>query len=579
MLMDAATANEDLHWFCRRFTSFRGYRVEERGHPLRGELWIDHPFVFWLTRIYQEWVVDPQEGWLWVMIHRIGLKTTLALALILWIHARDEMKTVGLWTHQVEKIGSGMGRGALAELQTDELRDHYPQFRRLREGTNVGYVLDRPPGPRDQSLAIRSILTDPESVHPDGLILFDDIVTTRLRGNVEQIAKIAKNLSAVAAVIPPETPVIVCNTPKDAHDPLMARLRAGEPPYGLFGRVVRQAAMQGGDFTPAGEPNLHTRAFYQQQRRQINDDSIYFPEYELEFRESAEVLLSWEWIRFYEEAPEELARRFPYVNIIVDGAKGEKKSDFTVIRVITWTGPDSWANLELIRERVGASKAMQILLGRDRTDSTSGWLESGKYAYCPGGLGLVERWMRVDPRLTVWFDDHANSGWLDNFREMIRLRGVRFSGGRPPTARRWPELHRPGQDAKNRGTTKRWKIGQLEVPYQQGRVAYPKAGFRHGSYAGLAGPDDRDTLQQFKEDEFERLALGGDLPFDDMLDTEAVINLPQAQEHMRRPAKRGGLQVGGKEFPRPTIRNPFGLPGQNWRPQGDPYGGRTWQSM
>lgn len=579
--MDAATANDDFYWFCRRFTSFHNYKITERGHPLLGNLWIDHPFSFWMCRIYQDLIVNPVEGWSWIKVHRLGLKTTLALALCLWIHSIDDAeggypshlglsRTIGLWTHKQEEIGTGMGRGILAEIQTDRLRLHYPQFRQLREGTKQGYVVDRPAGPREQSLLIQSILTAPESKHPD-IYLFDDVVTAQLRGNVEQIAKIGKNISDIAALMTPDCPVIVFNTPKDKADPLIQREKEG-----LFARVITQAATAGGDFTPAGEPNLHTSRFYIRRRSEINDDSIYFAEFELEFRETADSLLSWSWVKLYDQAPEELARLSPYINIVVDGARGGDKSDFTVIRVVTWIGNDTWANLDLIRERMGASKTMQLLLGRDPTDTTSGWIDE---FYGLRGTGLVEKWMQIDPRLKIWFDD--SSDWVATFNETMRLRRVRFSGGRIPAVSKWPEVHRSRTSATQSrdGFTKLWKIRQLETPYQQGRIWYPRQGFGRQTYNGLGGGrDTRDTMQQFQEDEFERLALGQKLPFDDMLDTEALVNMPQAQSQMRRPIKKGGFSLGGVDYPQATTSNPWGVPGGELIGQAGRAAGTTWMT-
>lgn len=579
MWLDRFTAEDCFWWFCKRFTSFSTYKVAERGHPMNGGLWIDHPYAFWLARLYQEFIDEPQDGWVWVKIHRLGLKTTTLLALCLWIHARWPSKTIGLWTHKVEGIGAGMSRGVLAEIEgNDRLADHFPQFCDMPEATKDGYVVHRPPGPREKSLLISSIVQAVESIHPD-IFLFDDVITSKLRGNVDMIAKISKNLSDIAALMTPNSPVICCNTPKDKADPFIAREKAGS-----FVRVISQAATLGGDFTKVGA-NLHTAKYYEAQRRDIKDDSIYFAEYELEFRENTSTLFSWSWLQRYPETPEELARRTPYINIIVDGAKGGTHSDFTVIRVITWTAHDRWANLDLIRERIGTSKTMQILLGRDKTDSTTQWIEN---TYCPGGIGVVEKWMRIDPYLVIWFDEHGNTGWIEVFQEQIRQRRMRF-GGRAPQVRKWPEIHRSRTNVNTQergGYTKMWKIQQLDSTYQEGRVAYPaydeatgRGGFGHGSVNGLAGKDDRDTIVQFKEDEFERMQLGKLPPYDDMLDSEAVVNMPQAQALMRRPAKGSGYQLGGVEYPAASVSNPFGIAGGGNMVGHDPWEGRTWASI
>lgn len=579
MWYDREVAEDCFWWFCRRFTSFSTYTIEERGHPMNGGLWIDHPYTFWLMRLYQECIVEPQEGWVWIKIHRLGLKSTTLLALCAWIHAKWPEKCIGLWTHKVEGIGEGMGRGVLAEIGTERLADHFPQFRNMPEARKDGYVVNRPPGAREQSLLISSIVQAVESVHPD-YFFFDDIVTSKLRGNVEMIAKISKNLSDIAALMTPDAPVLCCNTPKDKADPFVTRERDG-----AFVRVIAQSATQGGDFTKSG-PNLHTAKHYAARRKEIKDDSIYFAEYELEFRENAATLFSWEWLTMYPETPEDLARRSPYINIIVDGAKGGTHSDFTVIRVITWTGFDRWANLDLIRERIGTSKTMQVLLGRDKTDPTTAWVEN---MYCPGGVGVVERWMRIDPNLVIWFDEHGNTGWIEVFEEQIRQRRMRFPGGRMPQIRKWPEIHRSRSNVATQdraGYTKLWKIQQLDSAYQEGRVAYPfydparplETGFRHGSVNGLTGVDTRNTLIQFKEDEFERMQLGKLPPYDDMLDSEAVVNMPQAQALMRRPAKGSGYQLGGVEYPAATVLNPFGIPGGGGIIH-DTMEGRTWVSM
>jgi hypothetical protein len=551
MVLDRATAEDDFWWFCRRFTSFDRFTCTERGHPFDRKLWIDHPFVFWFCRIYQGFYEEPPGGWVWVKMHRLAFKTTLLLAWFLWIHAKEESETILLVTHNEEKIGSGMGTGLLAEIQTPRLTDTWEQFRFMQQAKKQGYIVDRPAGPREQSLMIASVVSSVASVHP-GIYAFDDAVSDKLRDNPVQIAKIAKNISAYAALMPPDAPVIVANTPWDEADPWVQREKEG-----LFAKVITQSATSGGDFTPAGEANLHTLKHYSAKRKEINDDSIYFPQFELVFYRSASVLFDWAWMTQYHEDPEVIARASPYINIIVDGAKGTKNGDFTVIRVIAWTAHDRWANLDLIRERIGASKAMQILLGRDKSDPTTKWIED---AYTPGGIGVIERWMKIDLHLTVWFDDHANAGWIDSFHEQIRLRRIRFNG-RQPTVRKWPELHLGGKD-KGASYTKFWRIRQLEMPYQQGKVAYPAKGFGHGSWNGIAdGPDGRDVLVQFQQDEFNRMKLDQLPPHDDLLDSESVVAMEKAQAQMRRPAQGRGYLLGGVEHPTPTINNPWGLPG------------------
>lgn len=578
MILDRATAEDDFHWFCKRFTSFDRYRCSEKGHPHLGNLWIDHDFLFWLCRIYQGFYEEPPGGWVWIKMHRLAMKTTLLLAWFLWIHAKNESETILLVTHNEEKIGSGMGSGLLAEIQTSRLTDTFEQFRYMKQAKKQGYVVDRPAGPREQSLMIASVVSSVASVHP-GIYAFDDAVSDKLRDNPTQIAKIAKNISAYAALMPPDAPVIVCNTPWDEADPWVQREKEG-----LFAKVIHQSATTGGDFTPPGEANLHTLKHYRETRKKINDDSIYFPQFELVFHRSAAVLFDWAWMPKYTEEPEDLARMSPYINIIVDGAKGTKGGDFTVIRVITWTAHDRWANLDLIRERIGVSKAMQILLGRDKNDPSTAWIEN---MYTPDGVGVIERWMKIDPQLCVWFDDHANAGWIDTFQEHIRLRRIKFNG-RAPQVRKWPELHL-GDKTKSSGYTKFWRIRQLETPYQQGKVAYPfydperprETGFRHGSWNGLAdGPDGRDTLVQFQQDEFNRMKLDSLPPNDDMLDSESVVALEKAQALMRRPTKGAGYMLGGLEFPSPTINNPWGLPGGGSSAimAGMNGGGKTWLS-
>jgi hypothetical protein len=566
MLMDRATAEDDLWWFCLRCTSFESYRVAERGHPMEGELWIYHPFAFWLCRQVQEIYEEPQGGWVWIKIHRYGIKSTVVLASCRWVHSRNASATIGFWTAKQEDLGENFGRGLLAEIEHPRLQAYFPQFRNMSEAKKTGYVVDRPAGPREQSLTISSILTALVSAHPDIFIL-DDVVSDRLRGNVEQIKRVGDNISALAAMITPDAPVLVCNTPQDEADPLISREKDG-----LFAKVIYQSATEGGDFTPAGTANLHTLKFYSARRREIKNDPMYYAQFELKFVKGAGTLFDWSWMTEYNETPEQLAELSPYINIIIDGAKGTKGSDFAIVRVITWTGHDRWATLDLIRERVGQSKIFQILLGRDKTDTTSKWVED---VYCKGGIGLVEKWMKIDKSLVLWFDGQGNSGWKANFEEMARVRGIQFPGGKMPLCREWPEIH------KGKGETKKWKISQLESHYQRGCAAYPAKGFHHGSVNGLAGgPDDRDTKKQFKEDEFDRMQLSGDLPFDDMLDTESNLVMEKVLKLMRRPKKGGGYSFNGIEYPAVTVNNPWGLPGGGKLVNpGGFEGGRTWLSM
>jgi hypothetical protein len=597
MWMDRRTAEDDFWWFLWRFTTFAdpelrnpgcgrsGYRIRERRHPLRGRLWVEHPWVHWLARQYQRLQADPAEGPVWIKAHRESFKTTLLLLFISWLHARDEMETAAVWTHSVDKIGANMGRGALENLQMGVLGDHWPQFRVLKAGTALGYTLDRPPGPKDQSFSVFSILAAIESVHPTWAFL-DDVVSDRLRGNIEQIARVDGKIAAIIAALPPEAPLVFANTPHDEADPLMQRQREGG-----FGRIIEQWATEGGRvlereggrmveypaFTPRGEPNLRTRAFFEAKRADMRNDSIYFPQFEGIFHKSGTVLFDWEKIRKYEEKPEEIAKNSPFLNIFIDGAGGGKGADFMVIRVTAWTAHDAWANLELIRERVGQTVAMQLLLGRDETDPRTGWLPETYPRYLK--RGVVEYWMEFDPQLTVWFDDNTAAGWREAFLEHIRLRQIRFANGKVPTVKKWPEVHVAAQGERPKDFGKAWHIRRLEHYYSQGKAAYPKAGFGHGSMYGLAGGQDkRDTLLQFKEDEFSRMELGGLPPFDDMLDTERVMCMEKATAQMRRPAKGGGFRYGEREFPAVTMRNPWGLP-QTWFQQREQTGGRRWMTM
>lgn len=581
MLKDRATAEVDLWWFCRRFTPYATWVIDEARHPLAGALWIDHPFLFWLCREFQRSLVDPPDGWVWFKIHRKGHKTTLLLDAILWLLARDESDTIGLWTHKAEDIGTGMGRGLLAQLQTDELRDHWPQYRKLREGTKQGFLVDRPPGPRDQSVSILSIATSTASLHPKRFFL-DDVETDKTRDNPGMIATIAANISAIALMQHPGSTFVVANTPWDESGPLMSRARDGG-----FARIIEQTATSGGriiedgvevagGFTPAGEANLHTKPFFAKVRRDTRNDALYFAQMEFEFKQHGGQLFSRDWLVQYSQRPEELATLSPFLHILVDGAKGTKKSDFAVLRVVTWLTNDTWATLDLIRERIGKSGIFQILLGRDATDPTSAWVEK---LYAPKGVGLVEKWMAYDRELVVWFDEGGNSDWKGDFLENVRQRHITFHG-RPPRVEAWPSVHR------SNNSTKTWNIQEMEGHYQLRSAAYPKwseaggfweGGFGHGSQHGLVGPDSRDTLKQFLEDEYDRMRLGQPPQFDDCLDTEAQLGLPKFREAMRRPRKGGGFSLHGVEYPTPTVDNPFGAP-PGAMSGGAPTNGRSWCS-
>ncbi len=562
MWLDRFTAEDCFWWFCWRFTPFATYRIDEKGHDLDGELWIKHPFLFWLCRQLQEQYVEPPDGWVWMKIHRKSFKTTLLLDSFLWLLARDPTDTIALWTHKVDEIGSGMGRGLLAQLQTDELRDHWPQFRNLREGTKQGFTVDRPPGPRDQSLAILSIETSTVSLHPRRFAL-DDVENDQTRDNPGRILKISENISKIALMQHPGSTFTVANTPWDESGPLMTREREGG-----FAKVIMQTATAGGNFTPPGEPNLHTKAFFDKVRKDTKNDSLFFPQMNFEFRKGRQTLFDRSWLVEYTQRPEEIAAASPYVHILIDGAKGTSKSDFAVIRVLTWISHESWATLDLIRERIGVSAIMQMLLGRDKRDPATAWIEEFYRWKQP----LVEKWMGIDRDLTIWFDDQGNQDWKSIFTDRLSLLRINFSG-KTPNLRVWPQVHR------SRENTKVSLIQDMESHYQAGHAAYPKNGFGHGSYHGLVGQDGRDTYSQFLEDEYDRMKLGHLPPNDDMLDSEAQLGLPKTQALMRRPAKGSGYQLGGVEYPAASVSNPWGIPGGGNMVGHDPWEGRSWVSM
>lgn len=507
------------------------YLIDEPGHPRLGKPWANEPFVFDLCREVQDIIVNRIHPSL-IYAFRNSFKTeTITKDGSLWIGARDRNETVAIFTHKVEQSGESMGGAILTELETNEiLKACWPQFRTLQEKSDTRIIWDRPSGPRDPSIAILPAMGSATSGHPS-FMFFDDAVTDRIIDTPGFLRTIDNQIKRAIPLRQPKTPMVFVGTPWGKDDPIDQRRTKG-----WFKREVIRACRKD------GVAQLHTERFFREQREQIGDDFLYFSQYEMRIVPRGERYFLDEWWQTYPGKPEERAQG-SHIHIILDMGGGNEDSDYTVLRVLAKSWDRKKYILDLWRERIGLNDCLDLVFGvpADEADAPGQqWKPKD---------GLV-RWNRFDPGLTLWIEEFGAAAWYEAFVAEKRRRAK--ISGQPINLRirKLPKLNRP----------KPTRIRKLQPVYRRGEILYPEGGFGHGTRFGYSGePDDRDTMLQFREDEYGvwTLEYGAKRDaVDDQLDTEAwhcqeeVERLMPWPEPQSTPGRAGVLSFHRPHTPK-----------------------------
>jgi hypothetical protein len=500
MLLMAAACEEDFWLFCKMMTSLGSFRNGDRGHPLRGQLWLHHPWLFERFREIQ-YVLEERVHSYWFRWFRASLKTTGILKCgSLWLLARDRNERIGAFTHKLEQVGESMGDDMLGEIRKNpRLADHWPQFRKLEEASTTRITLDRPPGPKEPSFSLHPILGSATSGHFT-FIFVDDAVTDKIIESVAETKKVDRQLDRLFPLRADDTPIVYLGTIWGENDPMLARERAGR-----FFFISTQPAQ-----LPDGTWQLRSERFFLEQKRGMGSFE-WNAQYLLKIVPRGDRYFEDGWKTYYTTTPQVCANDHKRIHMIVDTGGGEKHSDFDVVRVIGIAHDRRRYNLDLWRERVGIAKMCDLLFGEENNVRTT-WL---RHPLDTGDKGLVGYWRRFDPLLVLWVEQFGENLVYQTLKMEIQRRGVSV------TLRKLPAIKRK----------KPTRIRALQIPYRDGKILYPNQGFGHHSKE-----DKRDTADQFWQEEYSLWTLDEDQVLnDDLLDTDAWHSQPETISLMAYP--------------------------------------------
>jgi hypothetical protein len=159
--------------------------------------------------------------------------------------------------------------------------------------------------------------------------------------------------------------------------------------------------------------------------------------------------------------------------------------------------------------------------------------------------GVVGRFQKFDPGLTVWIEEFGASAWYKAVEAEKKRRGVQGI-----LLRKLP----PGGKGSGGFRPKGERIRLLQSFFRDGDIILPRRGFGHGTHFGPGHePDNRDTLEQYLDDEYRVWVIPDhgkrDRQVDDMLDTEAWHVQPEVMKLMSFPAQQAGAGPGGLPWP------------------------------
>lgn len=515
MIWFRAVAESDFWFWQRHVMPFGTLRIQDKYHKKKGQLVIDQPWMFDRMREVQEDFVSGRSNVLYMWFRGSYKSTTIIKGGALWFLANDPSETVAVFTHKVEQTGENMGNWYVGQIRNNQtLLAHWPQFRKPRKLSDTLIIVDRPEGAHEPSLSIHPILGSAAGGHFTK-ILVDDAVTEKIAYSVEDCKRVENALSFIQPLRRDNTQYFYVGTPYTDMDPVWRRAAKGAGPDRFFRRISRHPAILAGN-----DPQLFSLRYFRDAMRDM-DDFAAQSQYMLRMVPKGGAYFKREWIAYKDGrdvwrgrmrgTPEANARGCR-IHVIVDMAGGETATglDYSVARVYGFTYDRRRLVLDLWREKIGLTDMADLLFGvlpGDELLPENAWKPQG---------GLVRRWQRVDPDLTIWVEEIGASGHAETFRREMSHR-KRMS---PRSAVSCMVRELKSQRKKES------RIAKLQPTYRNGLILYPEDGFGHGSFTA---EDERDTFEQFLEDELKGWTLSGDTLNDDMLDTEAWPEQPESK--------------------------------------------------
>lgn len=502
----AAVAEIDFWFWQWKVMSLGKLKIEDQGHKRYGKPWVLEKAFFDMMREVQE-IFDQHISPSLVQAARGMFKSSaVQKGGILWFGAKDRTTTHAVITHREDKTGVRFGKDIISEITKNEvLRDHWPQYRDCPELSKTQITINRPPGIREPFFALFGILSSAASGHYTHH-WYDDVVSPEEHSPVV-LDEIDSRLSMAAFTGHDDTLKVFIGVPSCEQDPVERRRKKG----GFFKKVIRRPGIEPGNVYP-----LRSKKYYDQLRIEVREDH-FASQVLLQIVPPGMVYFRKEWLRRYTSTPERAAEGCR-ISIKIDPAEGKKVgkkklSDFLVIEVQAFTYDKRRRSLDLWRERIGMSEAIDLLLGPlpgEEEEPENQW-KIDKV----GKRGLVGKWQRIDPHLSVYVENVGASGFDATIRKEMRFRKTHDPRSPSCTVR---ELRSQ--------VKKEDRIAAMQPDLRNGILEFPLNGYGHGSYTT---DDERDTMEQFIEDEYKLWTLAGDVLNDDVLDLMAWPSQPGAQ--------------------------------------------------
>lgn len=508
----AAICESDFWYWQKHVMPLGTLKIGDPDHRNKGKLVVDEPWFFDRMREVQNDFDGGATDVLYMWFRGSYKTTTIIKGGALWFLARDPNETVAIFTHKVEQTGENMGNWFVDQLKNNEtLLDHWPQFRKPKKNSDTLIIVDRPGGAHEPSISIHPILGSAAGGHFTK-ILVDDAVTDKIAYSAEECKKVDDKLSYIQPLRRDNTQYFYVATPYTEQDPVWKRAAKGAGPERFFKRISKHPAI-----LPGNVPQLFSLKYFKKTMRNM-ETSIAQSQYMLRMLPRGQAYFKESWLRRWRGTPEEAAKGTK-IHIIVDMAEGKTDSDFSTVKVFGLTHDKKRRCIDCWREKIGLTGMADLLFGPVKGEES--WPENQWIMSHVGARGLVGKWLKVDPALTLYVEEIGATGYAETFRREMRHRR-RDDSGAPSCLVK--EL-RSNRKKENR-------IAKLQPEYRNGGFEYPEGsletnwqpGFGHGS---LTTGDDRDVLEQFIDDEYKGWTLLGETLNDDLLDLDAWLVQPE----------------------------------------------------
>jgi len=469
----------DFWFFCRHCLTLGDVLCEDPYSPHFGKPWLDHPWLFDRCRELQ---ADP-DGFL-DLWPRYFFKTALVTqSLTLWDFCASPDLRAAIITYKLDTTGEGFLGQIKRECEINEkLKGHFRDVffeNPLSESptwTSNALTFRRAKNPKEPSLMVFGLTNNmPTSFHFD-ILVWDDIVTERSitsRDTIESTNQAWRNAAGLEADNTRDRMVGTHWAPNDTYQFILdlgaVKLRHRDV-YDEKGEVVLRSP----EWLDRIKLKMGPFNFAAQMRNQPVLGSA--QSFDLS------------WLRYYDEDPEEIAKRLN-TYILVDTARVTKdSSDYSVLAVVGLGAGHPVGNfflLDLVRDRLSLVKTTDIL------------------------FELVERWKP----LCVYVEQFAAQRDVEHIRHEQVQRGYSFRV----------------QEVSER-IRKEERIRRLQHIFAAGRFYAPKE-----PIWGYCDGRRVDMVHLLKMDELNDWTPEGGSRHDDMLDALAWIASPVLSKKLKFP--------------------------------------------